>query len=283
VRSWLVIAAIGVAAGGAAFALGATPGSAACGVLAGAAIAGATRLYAGDSPAALAAAVIGALLAIALPIDLHADLALPWLAMAAGAWTVAELVRPPRGATVAVALAPAAIAGILEPAFVPLAVIAGIRWARTRRERWAFVLPVICGLVALLAIAAGCARTGTLASLGDRWFGTAPDPDNSLAMHLGDALGPVIATAALGGVAQLGRHRIAGVAIAACVTGAMLVDLRAGHVEPVTLGLAALASALGIARLAGMIRIGSGQVISAATCGLVLLLPPVWTALELTR
>lgn len=269
-RSWLVIAAIGVVAGAAAFGLGATPGAAVCGALAGAALAGATRMLAGDGPAAIAAAAIGALLAIALLIVHGGELATAWLAIAAMAWTIAELARP---TTPAVALAPAIAAAILEPACAPLVIIAALRWSRTRRERWAIALPIVGAVLVASAIVLGM-HGGALA---DRWFGPMAPRSVSLAARLGDSLGPLIAVAALAGAVELVRRRHAEIAVLACITGALLVDLRTSAVEPITLGSAALCCALGVARLAGSIRIASGQAIVAATCGWLLLLPAAWT------
>ncbi|HEX7838414.1 MAG TPA: hypothetical protein VF469_13155, partial [Kofleriaceae bacterium] len=68
-------------------------------------------------------------------------------------------------------------------------------------------------------------------------------------------------------------------ALAAAIAGAILVDLRAASVGPATLGLAAVLAGLAIGRLAAMIRIASGQAIVGATLGLLVLAPPLWTAL----
>src|SRR5206468_273497 len=133
----------------------------------------------------------------------------------------------------------------------------------TRRERPAIAVSLAGVLVAAFAVVVGAARGGILGSVGEAWFGCPPRTGTAIASQLGDTLGPLVAVAALGGLVELGRHRLAGIAI----------DLRAGGVGPVTLGLAALCSAFGIARLAGSIRIASGQAIVAATCGVLMLLP----------
>jgi hypothetical protein len=78
-----------------------------------------------------------------------------------------------------------------------------------------------------------------------------------------------------------GRGCAASLALAACAAGALLVDLRAGAIGPLTLGLAALAAGLGAARFAGQIRLPAGQALAGALVGLLLLLPPAWTAASL--
>jgi hypothetical protein len=104
------------------------------------------------------------------------------------------------------------------------------------------------------------------------------------------ALGPIAAVAALAGLAALarprprpGHGRAAELAVAACVAGALLADLRAGAIGPLTLGLAGLAGGLAAARFAGQIRLPAGQALAGATVGLMLLLPPAWMALDASR
>jgi hypothetical protein len=150
------------------------------------------------------------------------------------------------------------------------------------RPRWVPAVPAVGGLAGLLALGAGLAHDGMFARLGVHWFGTAPHaitPVHSLAL-LGDALGPLAAVSALVGLTLMVRGRLVHVAMTACVIGALLVDLRAGATGPMTLGLAALAAGLALARLAGMIRIPSGQAFAGATCSVLLVLPPMWSAIE---
>jgi hypothetical protein len=268
---------MGTVAAGAALGLGGSPWDAACGAAAGAALAHAIRTLAGDSPAALAGAGLASLLAIAMIVERGGGLALSWLAIAAAAWTFAELARPTKSPLVA--LVPATLAAILEPGCAALIAIAGTRLvtAPWQRPRWAIAVPIGGGLIVVLAIIAG-ATDGSLAAL---WY-RAPRhsaPGSALSL-LGDALGPLVGVAALAGLALVARVRLANLAIGACVVGALLVDLRAGAPGPTTLGLAALCAGLAVGRLAGMIRIGSAQAIVGVTCGALLLLPPVWTAIE---
>jgi hypothetical protein len=86
--------------------------------------------------------------------------------------------------------------------------------------------------------------------------------------------------AALAGLAALLRARLAELAVAAAVAGALLVDVRAGAPGVATRGLAAALSGLAIARLARMIRIPSGQAIAGATIAALVIIPPAWTAAE---
>ncbi|HEU4730570.1 MAG TPA: hypothetical protein VFT22_21885 [Kofleriaceae bacterium] len=292
-RSWLVIPAMAVASGAAAVALGATPALAATG----AALAACVRVLAGDAPAALTGAAIAPLLAVASLAGGGAgggtDVAREAIALAAAGWAIVELARLPGEATSPlVAALPAAVAGLLDPRFVALIAIAGLRvmsapW-RPRSPRWVLSLPV-AGLVAVaLAVLGGTAWP----RLGVAWFGAAAHPaaPAALAAAGADALGPLTAVAALAGLGVLGalgalgtggapvRPRWPALALASVILGAGLADLRQGSVSPATIGLAALLAGLAISRLAGMIRVASGQAVVGATVGALVLVPPVWTA-----
>lgn len=289
-RSWLLIPATGLVASVAVLALArfapAALGAAAAAAIAAAAIAHAARVLApgassGESPAALVGVVLAALLAIA-SIAVHpAAGPAAYLALAAAAWTVAELARgtsPP-----IVAMLPAVVATVLSPACAPLLAIASVRLAKDpRAPRWAIVVPIAGALVAVVAIMAGAADDGALARLGVRWYGTpahaGTSPAHALA-RLGDALGPMAAVAALAGAILLVRVHLANLALGACLTGALLADLRAGTPGTLSLGLAALCAGVAVARLGGMVRLASGQVIVAITCAAMLLMPPAWIAI----
>lgn len=280
---------MGAAAPVAALALGRAPLEAIAAAPAGAALAAAVRALAGDSAAALTAAVLAPLLAVAMLAERGAGLGAPCLALACMAWTCAELARPVTAREGMVrpllALLPAAASAVLAPAAAALLAIAGARLARGPgpRPRWVLAAPLAGALVAALAAAAWLAPLGGLAH---RWFGTHAHPisPSHLAALAGAALGPITAVAALGGLvalarprARLGHGRSAELAVAACIAGALLSDLRAGAVGPLTLGLAALSAGLAAARFAGQIRPASGQALAGATAGLLLLLPPAWT------
>ncbi|HWO19320.1 MAG TPA: hypothetical protein VNO30_11110 [Kofleriaceae bacterium] len=289
-RSWNVIPAMALGAPVAALALGAAPLPAALAAGAGAGLAAAVRALAGESPAGLAAAVIAPLLAVASIVERGGSLAAPCLALASIGWVVAELARP--ATRPLVALAPATLAAILAPAAAPLIALAGARLVLepgpAPRPRWLVAVPLVGALAVVLALGIGLTH-GSFAAL---WFGEAAQPSAPgapgsplwLAARAADALGPIAAIAALGGLAALarpprgGRLYLPELAAGACIAGAFLADLRAGAIGPLTLGLGALAAGLGAARFAGQIRLPAGQAITAATVGLLLLLPPAWTA-----
>jgi hypothetical protein len=272
-----------VACGGAAFALGLTPAVA----LAGAGLAAMVRVLAGDSPAALTAAVLAPLLAVASLADAGGEPVRAALALAAAGATVIELARLsgaapwPAGYPAPVAVvASAVIAALLDPRLVALVGIAGLRLitARTIHARWATAV-ALAGIAALaLAVVAGTVWP----ALGSWWYGAPSDPATlrSLAARAGATLGPITSVAALAGVASLARPRYPELAVAAVVASAVLVDLRGGALGSVTIGLAALLSGLAIARLAAMIRIPSAQAVAGAAIGVVVIVPPAWTAIE---
>ena len=312
VRSWFVIPAMGVACGGAAVALGMSPVLA----ITGAAIAAVIRVRAGESPAALTGAVLAPLLAIASFADAGGELPRAAIALAAAAWTLTELAREdgaPRAAVL-----PAVIAGVLDPSFIGLVAIAGARLVTAPgpepeperepnrepervpdrsiavqtiritsrggspasgepRPRWALAVPVAGVLAIVLAVVAGTVWP----ALGVRWFGSVAQPSSlaRVAALAGATLGPLTAVAALAGLGDLVRVRLAELALGAAIAGAVLVDLRSGALGPATIGLAALLAGLAIVRLAAMIRLASGQAIAAATIGVLVIVPPAWTAI----
>jgi hypothetical protein len=287
VRSWLVIPAMGFAAPAVALALGAAPLDALAAAGAGAALAAAVRALAGETPAATAAAAIAPLVAVASIAARGGGLAAPYLALAGIGWTAAELARP--AARALVTLVPATLAAILSPAAAALIAIAGARPTAGPRPRWALAVPLAGAIAVVVALIAGLRAHSGFAAL---WFGAPARPISPLALagRVADALGPIAAIAAIGGLGALarprprpGREHLPELAIGACLAGALLVDLRAGETSALTLGLGALAAALGAARFAGQIRLPSGQALAGAAVGLMLLLPPAWTAIEARR
>lgn len=284
-RSWLVIPAMGVASAIAAAGLGerAPAELIACGV-AGAALAAAVRALIGDSPASMAGAVLAPLLMIAMLFDpaLGGASVRAWIAIAAVGWSVVELARPTTSPLVA--LLPATVAAVLDPSFVALIAIAGVRLvtAPWERPRWAIAVPIAGVLLAALALIACLAEGGAFAALGDRWTGH-PASGIGLAGLIArgaHTIGPVVAVAALAGLAVLARPRHAEIAVAVCVAGALLVGMRTGGAGPSLIGLAALTAGLAVGRFAGSIRLGAGQVMAGATAAVLLLVPPAWTAIE---
>lgn len=252
--------------------------------LAGAALAAAVRSLAGEAPAALVAAVLAPLLVIVSFAEHHLVHVSPLLAVAAIAWTIVELGRTTPSPLVA--MLPATIAAVLDPAAVALVMLAGTRLvtAPWNRPKWAIAIPIAGGLAVVLALIAGSAHEGAFAKLGTHWFGPAHQIGApALARLLGDALGPLTAVATIAGLALIAKLRLAELAVAACAIGALLIDLRAGAVGGATLGIAGLCAALAIGRFAATIRMPSLQPIAGITVAMMLLVPPAWTVVEHLR
>src|SRR5215218_6985796 len=125
--------------------------------LAGAAMAAAVRALAGDAPAGIVETVLAPLLVIASFAEHHLVDVPSCLAIAAIAWTLVELART--STSPLVAMLPATIAGVLEPAAIALIPIAGVRLvtAPWQRPRWAICVPIVGGLAVMLAVIAGVA------------------------------------------------------------------------------------------------------------------------------
>ena len=254
--------------------------------LAGAAMAAAQRALAGDSPASLAGAVLAPLLVVAALMDGAFASAVPVargaLAIAAAAWALVELARPTTSPLVA--LLPAAIAAILSPAYVALVAIAGSRLvtAPWQRPRWAIAVPILGALALVLAAIACIATQGSLARLADAWSASprAPIAAPLFAEHVALAVGPIAAVAALCGLPALVRWRHAEVSAAAILVAAFLVSFRAGAIYPSIIGGSALCAGLAVGRLAGTIRLPTGQAFAGATVALLVLAAPAWAVLS---
>jgi len=280
-RPWLAISVAAAACAATAVSRGAGPaGSIACAVV-GAALAQAVRAFVGSSLAAevlaIAAALLGVLGSLALA---PAEPVRAGLAAAAALWAIGELVRPlpARGAPVP-ALALAAFASALDPAFVALVPLAGARLAAwPGHARWAIAVPIAGGLACALAFSSAIARGGALASLWLVWAGRGAH-EAGLARGLalaGDALGPIVAVAALAGLAaSAARGWLAASALVVVAIGALAVTARTGVLAPALTVVAALAAAVGFARLAALVRHPTGQAAIAAACAFVALVVSV--------
>ncbi|MCX5745354.1 MAG: hypothetical protein NT062_22990 [Proteobacteria bacterium] len=278
-RPWFSIPAAGLCGAALGALAGGLPGALALG-LAAAAMTAAARALMGDSPAALAAAIVAALVLAATLVDRDLAGVRQALAVAALAWTIAELARAtaPDSSPV-VAMLPAVVAGILDASLVPLIPIAGLRLvtAPWKRPRWVVGVPIVGAIATLIAIVA-CASHG--GGLGEAWAGrhAAPRALRALASGHLDALGPFVVVGAAAGLATLvARGRYVQAALVVAIVGALLGDLRAGAIGAPTIALATLFCALAIGRLAASIRLPSGQAIVAATIGLIVVLPPTWS------
>lgn len=276
-RSWIAIPTLGAACAGAVAGLAALRGAplepllAIAAGVAGAAMTACVRSLttSTDAPASMTAMVLAPLLALATLFELEAVAARDLIAIAAAAWTCVELARPLPRVSPLVALLPAAIAALIDPVFTPMLPIAGARvmTAPWQRPKWALAIPIATAL-------------GALVRLGASWTEPAGTIDPAAyASLVATALGPLMATAALGGLVALARWRHAELALASSVVLACILGVRDATVAPSLVALAALLSGLAVARLAGQIRIAPGQAFAGATAGAVLLLAPAWSVI----
>ena len=297
-RTWLAIPALAVVCAAIAMAAGAGPFDAAAVGALGAALAAAVRAFAGASFAATMAAATGALLgAIALAdsfepariaLAASAEPARVALAAACALFAIAELARPlpVAGTSPWPAMGGAIVAAVLDPSFVAMPVIAGLRvvtgpWSR---PRWTVALPIVGGLAIVACFLAAASHGGAFADLWHAWAGgvTAQASGASSALDIagraGDALGPLAIVAALAGLASCAAaSRFAAAAVAAVAVGAALVSLRSGALAPALPLAAALACGVAVARLAALVRHPAGQACVCGTAGFVLLVAPAWT------
>jgi hypothetical protein len=279
-KTWLAIPIMAIACAGLAFALHVPPvGIVALAALA-AAAAAAVRAYAGSSVAAAVTAGAAALLVALAVLDLPGlDLPRAAAAAAAGLFAIAELARPlPVDASPLPAVGGALVAGVLDPAYVALLPLAGVRllvgpWSR---PRWAFVVPIAGILGVGLAVLGACARSGVFAELWHVWAarGGSDHPLDLLA-QAGDTLGPIAAIAALAGLGACTlRGRYAGAAALGVVAGAIATDLACGTLGAATLAIAGVAAGVGVSRLAATVRWPTGQTFLGATAGFLIVVAP---------
>lgn len=279
-KTWLAIPI--VAAACAALAVGLHEPAhvaAALGALA-AATAACVRAFAGPSLAAAVSAAAAGLLAAFAALDLPGlELSRALLAGAAALFAIAELARPlPVDASPLPALGGALVAGALDPSYVALLAIAGVRlltgpWPR---PRWAAVVPLAGTLAIGIAILAGCARGGIFADLWRVWA-HAPGHDAPIALlaHAGDTLGPIAAIAALAGLAVCAtRGRYAATAALAVAGSALSVDLACGRLGIATVAIAALAAGVALDRLAATLRWPPAQTFVGVTAGFLVVVAP---------
>ncbi len=262
------------------FALGQPPPAiAALGALA-AATAAAVRAFAGSSLAAATTSGAAAALVTLAVLDVpELDLLRVALAAAAALFAIAELARPlPVDGSPFPAIGAAVVAGVLDPSYVGLLAIAGVRFllGPWSRPRWAILVPFVGTLAIGLAILAGGARVGVFAELWSVWAARAggASPLDLLA-RAGDVLGPIATIAALAGlVVCTSRGRYSAAAIVAVTVGAVSVDLACGSLGAATLATASVAAGVGLARLAAIVRWPTGQTFVGATAGFLIIVAP---------
>jgi hypothetical protein len=283
-KTWLAIPIMAIACAALGLAVGHDPPAiAAIGALA-AATAAAVRAFAGASLAAAITGCAAALLAALGVLELAHGLAVvdvprSALAAAAALFAIAELARPlPVDASPLPAIGAALVAGVLDPAYVALVAITGVRllvgpWSR---PRWAVLIPIAGTLAIGIALLAGCARGGIFADLWHVWTGRAgTTPPLELLAQAGDTLGPLAAIAALSGLAVCTlRGRYAAIAVICVALGALAVDLACGSLGAATISIAALGAGVGLARLAATVRWPTAQSFVGATAGFMIVVAP---------
>ena len=279
-KTWLAIPIVAIACAALAFLLREPPPAAlAVGALA-AAAAAAVRGFGGSSVAAATTASAAAVLACLCTLDLGVhDLARDALAAAAALFAIAELARPlPVDASPLPAIGAALVAGVLDPSYVALLAITGVRlllgpWSR---PRWALVVPIVGTLAIGIALLAACSEAGVFAELWHVWAARGGDAAPlALLTQAGDLLGPIATLAAVAGlIVCVLRGRYAAAAMLSVAAGALGVDLVCGQLGVATLAIASIATGVGLARLAAIVRWPTGQTFVGATAGFLIVVAP---------
>lgn len=279
-RTWLAIPIVAVACAALAFALRQPPHAViAIGMLA-ASAAAAVRAFAGPSLATATSAGAAALLVACCVLDLPGlDIARAALAGAAALFAIAELARPlPANASPWPAIGGAVLAGTLDPSYVALLAITGVRtllgpWAR---PRWSVIVPLVGVLAIGIAWLAASAQSGMFADL---WLAWAAHPGTASPLELlaqaGDTLGPIAAVAALAGLAVCtARGSYAAAATISVAAAGVLVDLSRGALGAAPIAMAAVGAGVGVARFAAVIHSPTGQAFLGATAGFLIVVAP---------
>jgi hypothetical protein len=171
------------------------------------------------------------------------------------------------------------LAGVLDPSYIALPAIAGIRFLRGPwpQPRGSVALP-IAGILGIgLAILAALAKGGMFADLwlawSDRAQAHASIPD--VLVRAGDVLGPLAAVAAVAGIAHCAsRGMFSASSVVGVAAGAIAVDLVTGQLGTATPIAAALGGGVAISRLTAMIRWPTGQAFASGAVGFMLVVAP---------
>ena len=279
-KTWLAIPIMAVACAALGFALGQPPPAILALAALAASAAAAVRAFAGPSLAAATTSCAAAVLVVLAVLDTPGlDVARAALAGAAALFAIAELARPlPVDASPWPAIGGACVAGALDPSYVALLVIAGVRFVLGpwSRPRWSVIVPLAGTLAIGLALLSAGAQTGIFADLWRVWTGTpgAATPLSLLA-QAGDTLGPIATIAALAGLAVcMQRGRYAAAATVSVALGSLAVALGSGVLGAAPLVIAAVAAGVGLARLAAIVRWPTGQTFVGATAGFLIVVAP---------
>ncbi|NVB85201.1 MAG: hypothetical protein HOV81_42945, partial [Kofleriaceae bacterium] len=195
-------------------------------------------------------------------------------------FAIAELARPmPPNWSPLPAVGASLVAGVLDPSFIALPAIAGIRFLRGPwpQPRGSVALP-LAGILGIgLAVLAALAHDGMFADLwlvwSDRAQAHAPLPD--VLARMGDLLGPISAVAAAAGIANCAtRGMFAASSVVGVAAGAIAVDLVTGEVGTATPIVAALGAGVAISRLTAMVRWPAGQAFVGGVVGFMLVVAP---------
>lgn len=245
-----------------------------------AAAAAAVRAFAGPSVATATSAGAAAMLVAFGVLDVPGlDTTRVALAGAAALFAIAELARPlPVDASPWPAIGGAVVAGVLDPSYVALLVIAGVRFVLGpwSRPRGSVIVPLAGTLAIGLALLAASAQSGVFAELWRMWAarpGTASPLE--LLAQAGDTLGPIAAVAALAGLAVCAvRGRYAAAATISVAVAGALVDLSLGTLGAAPIVIAGVAAGVGVARFAAFIHWPTGQAFLGATASFLIVVAP---------
>jgi hypothetical protein len=171
------------------------------------------------------------------------------------------------------------VAAVLDPSFIALPAIAGIRFLRGPwpQPRGSVALP-LAGILGIgLAVLAALAHDGMFADLWLVWSDRAQAhaPLLDVLARMGDLLGPISAVAAAAGIANCAtRGMFAASSVVGVAAGAIAVDLVSGEVCTATPIVAALGAGVAISRLTGMVRWPAGQAFVGGVVGFMLVVAP---------
>lgn len=195
-------------------------------------------------------------------------------------FAIAELARPmPPKWSPLPAVGASLLAALLDPSYIALPAIAGIRFMRGPwpQPRGSVALPIAGVLGIGLATIAALSHGGMFADLWLAWSARTPAhaPIPDVLARAGDLLGPISAVAALAGIATCAtRGMFPATSVIGVAAGAIAVDLATGTLGTATPIVGALGAGVAIARLTTMVRWPAGQAFVGAAVGFMLVVAP---------